>query len=520
MRGADRISPAAAVLWLIVVTGLLRLLVAWGDGLCFGESYYFACALHPSLSYHDHPPLSILLGSLSLLLSGEVGRLVLRWPFIVLFAGTTWLMFLLGRRLFGPWPGFYAALLLNLAPVFSLSVGIFLQPEGPLMFFSLACIWCLTHLLLGPPPRRPLTWWAAAGAMLGLAMLSKYAAVLLVTGAGLYVLTHREQRRWLVHPGPYLALAIALLMFSPVLVWNARHEWISFVFQSTRGVQTYSGIRLDWLLFNIAGQALMLLPWLWAALVAELFTSFGRRQPQPERQFIAWLAVTPILLFTGVAAYASVSQRHFHWPMPGYLLLFLPLGDTLYRGLARGSAAYRWSLRATAAISLVAMTVLTTHAATGWLKDLPGLAAHVQGAENPNDPDDPTFECIDYTGLERALAGRGLLDRKDIFVFTDTWYQAGKVTYALKGRLPVLAFTRGGNPRAFAFFDRSERWIGKDGILVTTRTLAEATDRYGRYFVRMTPLGEFGIGRGGRVEGALNLYRGETLTTPYPQPYG
>lgn len=518
--GPGRISPRAAVIWLIVVSGLLRLVVAWGDGLCFGESYYFSCALHPSLSYHDHPPLSILLGTLSLLLSGEVGRLVLRWPFIALFAGTTWLMFLLGRRLFGPWPGFYAALLLNLAPVFSLSVGIFLQPEGPLMFFSLACVWCLTHLLVGPPPRRPLAWWAAAGAMLGLAMLSKYAAVLLVAGAGLYVLTHREQRRWLAHPGPYLALAIALLLFTPVLVWNAQHQWISFIFQSTRGVQTYNGIRLDWLLFNIAGQSLTLLPWLWAALVVELITSFGRRAPQPERRFIAWLAVTPILLFTGVAAYASISQRHFHWPTPGYLLLFLPLGDTLYRGLTRGSAAYRWSLRATVVVSLVAMAVLTTHTATGWLKDLPGLAKPLQGTENPNDPNDPTFECVDFTGLERAFAERGLLDRKDIFVFTDWWFLAGKVDYALKGKLPVLAFTRGGNPRAFAFFDRSERWLGKDGIFVTTKTMAEVTDRYGRYFVRISPLGQVDVGRAGRSEATLNLYRGETLTTPYPQPYG
>lgn len=515
-----RISPRTAVIWLIVVSGLLRLFVAWGDGLCFGESYYFSCARHPSLSYHDHPPLSLLVGTLSLLLSGEVGRLVLRWPFIAMFAGTTWLMFVLGRRLFGAWAGFYAALLLNLAPVFSLSVGIFLQPEGPLMFFSLACVWCLTHLLLGPPPRRPLAWWTAAGAMLGFAMLSKYAGALLVAGAGLYVLTDRDQRRWLAHPGPYLSLGVAFVMFSPVLVWNAQHEWVSFIFQSTRGVQTYRGIRLDWLLVNIAGQSLALLPWLWAALVVELVTSFGRRPPQPERRFIAWLAVTPILLFTGVAAYASVSQRHFHWTTPGYLPLFLPLGDTLYRGLARGSAGYRWSLRATAVVSLVAMAVLTTHTATGWLKDVPGLAHALPAVEEPTDPTDPTFECVDFTSLERALAERGLLDRKDIFVVTDWWFLAGKVDYALKGKLPVLAFTRGGAARAFAFFDRSERWLGKDGIFVTTKTLDEMRDRYGRYFVRISPLGEIDIGRAGRKEATLNLYRCETLTTPYPEPYG
>ena len=169
----------------------------------------------------DHPPLSMLLGRLGLELAGEPGRLALRVPFTALFAGTTWLFFLLGERLFGAWAGFWAALLLNLSPIFTLSVGLFFQPEGPLMFFWVACAWCLAHVLLGAPARRALGWWAAAGAMLGLGMLSKYAAVLLVAGAGLYVLTRREQRHWLRHPGPYLALAIALVIFSPVVVWSA-----------------------------------------------------------------------------------------------------------------------------------------------------------------------------------------------------------------------------------------------------------------------------------------------------------
>src|SRR5262249_12666482 len=170
-----RVSPEHAVLLLIAASGLARLVVGWGNGLCFGESYYFACAMHPSLSYFDHPPLSMLLGTVNVLATGEVGRLVLRGPYIALFAGTTWLPFVLGRRLFGAWAGFYAAFLLNLAPIFTLSVAVYFQPEGPLMFFSLACVWCLSHLLVGPPPRRPLAWWAAAGATLGLAMLSKYA---------------------------------------------------------------------------------------------------------------------------------------------------------------------------------------------------------------------------------------------------------------------------------------------------------------------------------------------------------
>jgi hypothetical protein len=469
--------------------------------------------MHPSLSYFDHPPLSMLLGTASVWATGAVSRLVLRWPFIALFAGTTWLTFLLGRRLFGPWAGACAALLLNLAPIFSLSVAIYFQPEGPLMFFSLACVWCLAHLLIGSPPRRALAWWAAAGLTLGLAMLSKYAAVLLVLGAGLHLLTRRDQRHWLREPGPYVALAIAALLFTPVLVWNAHHGWISFVFQSTRGIDDYTGIRPDWLLRNVAGQSLALLPWLWAGLVLELISGFARRPADPARRFIAWLAAPPIVVFTAAAAYSSASLHHFHWPTPGYLLLLLPLGDRLARGLRSGHAPYRWGLGVTAVVSVLAVAVVTTHIGTGWLKDLPGLAKPLEGIE------DPTFECVDFTGLYGAFAERGLLDRTDLFVFSDWWFRAGKVDYALRGRLPVLAFTRA-DPRGFAFFDRSERWLGKDGILVTTKSLPEAAGTFGRYFERISPLGAVDVGRPGRSEFTLYLYRCEKLVAPYPQPYG
>jgi 4-amino-4-deoxy-L-arabinose transferase-like glycosyltransferase len=506
------VSAEAAVLWLIVASGILRIAAAWWAGLCYGESYYFSCARHPSPGYFDQPPLSILLATWSMHLTGSLARLTLRWPFIVLFAGTTWLFFLLGRRLFGAWPAFHGALLLNLAPVFSLSVGIFLQPDGPLMFFWVLCLWCLVHVLLEPVSPRPLLWWVGAGAALGLGLLSKYTAVLLVGGAGLYVLTNRAQRRWLAHPGPYLALAIAALLFSPVLVWNAHHHWISFMWQGTRGLDELQGLRLDWMLRNVGGQSLELLPWVWLALVVELGRSLGRRSTA-KRRLVAWVAVLPIVLFTAVAAYALTGQRHFHWGMPGYLLLFLPLGDTVYRGLRAGRGILRWGLIATVAVSLLVMTVATSHVATGWLKDVPGIASALAGDK------DPTLECIDFTALDRAFADRGLSGRHDVFAFSDWWYRAGKVDYGLRGQVPVLALSRT-DPRSFALFEPQGPWLGKDGILVTTKeTVQEVTGHYGQYFARIESLGEVEVGRHGRNEVTLYLYRGENFLRPYPIPY-
>ena len=209
--------------------------------------------------------------------------------------------------------------------------------------------------------------------MLGLGLLSKYTAVLLVAGAGLYVLTRRDQWRWLATPGPYVALGIAALLFTPVLLWNARHHWVSFAWQSTRGLDELQGLRLDWMMRNIAGQALFLLPWVWLLLVVELVRSF--RAGTPARRFIACLAVVPIVLFTAVTTYAATGQRHFHWGMPGYLLLFLPLGETVHRGHRAGPRFYRWGLGVTAALSLLVMTVATGHVAAGWLQSGPAWLA-------------------------------------------------------------------------------------------------------------------------------------------------
>ena len=89
------------------------------------------------------------------------------------------------------------------------------------------------------------------------------------------------------------------------------------------------------------------------------WSSGGRsaRGARPERRFIGCLAVVAIVLFTAVSAYAATAQRHFHWGMPGYLLLFVPLGATVHEAIAQGRRFYRWGLGATVVVSLLFMTV-------------------------------------------------------------------------------------------------------------------------------------------------------------------
>lgn len=117
-----RRTPENWTLLLIIGGTLIRLGAGWQIGLGYGESYYFSGVIRPALSYFDHPPLTFWLGWLSIKLFG-IGPLALRLPFILMFAGTTWLTFACAKRLFNPRAGFWAALLLNLSAVFTRPTG-------------------------------------------------------------------------------------------------------------------------------------------------------------------------------------------------------------------------------------------------------------------------------------------------------------------------------------------------------------------------------------------------------------
>lgn len=510
-----RVSPAAATTWLIAVTGVLRIAAGLSVGLGIGEAYYFGAARHLSLSYFDQPPAAAFLAGMSLRLAGAVNGLVLRAPFILLFAGTTWLMFLVGRRLFGPWQGFWGAVLLNLAPVFALSTGIFLQPEGPLMLFWLATLYCLAPLLVGTTVvRHPHRQWIAAGAMLGFALLSKYSALFLALGAGLYLMGQRDRRHWLLQPGPYLAVGAALLCFTPVLLWNANHAWISFLWQGSRGAN-YHGVHFDWLVHNVSGQAIELLPWLWLPLVCEPFRAIrGPVGDRSARRLLVCIGVPPIVAFTAVSVYAPIGD-HFHWGTPGYLTLLIGLGATVHHWLGRSGTVAKLALATVAAASVGFMLAVNVQAVTGRFTSGYGAVSRWLAAGN-----DATIELIDYQELGPAFRGWGLLDRKDAFVFSDRWYVGGKVDYALKGRLPFLLFNSA-DPREYAFFESPGRWVGKEGILVSKRDdREEIRHDFGTYCSSIEPIGSVPIRRREQVELTLYVYRCASLLRAYPSPYG
>jgi 4-amino-4-deoxy-L-arabinose transferase-like glycosyltransferase len=502
-------SPLGIVLWTIGLGTSVRLLcAATAIDLSYGEAYYVATARHFALSYFDHPPLSFWIVAATMKLTGSDALFVLRAPFILIFAATTWLMYRVGASLFGEWEGALSALLLNISPLFAISIGAWVEPDGPLIFCILASTFCVMRLAQASKPRAELLLWVQAGLWLGLAMLAKYYAVLLPIGIALFALTSREHRQWFRKPGPYIACAIALAVFSPVLLWNFQNGWISFGFQFERAVD-FSGIGIKRLFTDILGQAAFIGPWIWVPMLLACGRAIKDGKANLATWFVLCVASVPIVLFTAISLWAP-TEGHYHWQAPGYLILFPLLSSLVVEKLEAGHApTLRWLSLSIAAL-LVIIGVIGTEAATGWTHTL---------LKNSLRPErDFTLSGLEWKELRTAIAERHLLDQRRLFVVTAHRVEVGKVDLEIGKYLPVVCLCP--DPRNIAFGWNLGNFLAWDALIIGTDVhIPNVLQAYGSYFRSIEPLDNVEIHRGGRVMLTLRVYYAKHYLGSYPLPF-
>ena len=457
-----------ATLLVVLIALCLRLILAGGSGLGIDESYMVAATRHFAASYFDHPLASWWLELASRQLFGAAAPLVVRLPFVVLSGVSSWLLYLITRRLYGARAGFWAVVAYSIAPVFSLAFGSWVLPDGPLDTMLLACLYALIRAL-GLPEQKPAPlWWLVAGLFAGLAMLSKYSAALVLVGAALAVVLDPVGRKELLRPWPWLAVLLALALFSPVLVWNAQHHWASFNYQGGRA----TGLRLRPLmaLSVWGGEALYVLPWLWLPMIWLLGRAFGAGPRARNSWLLAWASIIPILLFALVGLW---SRTHilFHWAAPGYLMLFPLLAEWATRRSRRlvGSvAAVSGALLGFAALLIVALVQSGLP---------PALASSFKPGKSP------MLQAVDWTSIGKSMPPG--IDA----VAAQRWFDAGKIGYALLRDgidTPVTVF--GPEPHQFAFTTPPESLIGKTILIIAMPgSTSETWSRFAPDFASFKP---------------------------------
>jgi hypothetical protein len=501
-------TPRRALWGLIVVSGVLRLIWAASLGPGNDEAYHYLFLVHPDWSYFDHPPMLAVVEALGVAAAGGVVTpLSLRTGFVLLFAGSTWLMARLTSRLYGERAGMFAAFGLNVTAYYTAAAGVFALPDGPLLFFWLLTLDRLAVAIAADG--RSVRPWLGVGLAWGGAMLSKYHAVFLPAGVLLYMMIEPPARAWLRRPGPYLAAAVGLAAFSPVLVWNAAHGWASFAFQGGRAIG--SGLRLDTLLAAVVLPALYLFPWVWTRLVREGLGR-GRRLFDPATtsadRFLLAQSIPPLAAFLAVACTRPILP---HWTLVGFLPLFPMLGQSWAAASGADPRRFRTRAAVLAAFPVLVAVAAVAEGRTGFLqKGRPGGLGLLSASL------DPTAGTFGWDQVADELKRRGLLDRPDTFLFTGNWFHSGQVAFATRGsKTPVLCY-HAADARSFAFWSRPEEWVGRDGVLVTVDSNAVEPAAFERWFTRIESLGEFPVLRAGVPVRIIRLYRCVRQTLAFP----
>ncbi len=523
---------------IILLTGfLVRLVISIWLHPGFDEAYYYLYTLHPDWSYFDHPPLVAITTSIGIWLTGEVSQFTIRIGTLLLYTGSLIFLYLAALQLYSRQIAINTLAIASAIPIFQIAFGILNIPDTPLLFFWAMSLWLAAQEFFARHVYIPSYRLTLLCLIVGLACLGKYHGFVLGLGLFGFCLFSRDYRRALTSKWFLIGIPIFLVTISPVLYWNVIHEWVSFKFQSQRAIPD-DDYHFDRVLLTLSIEMLYLFPifgfpLLWATIrtTIQQARNFNWRQyingtniknewDAEKRSLILWLSLPLILGLTIVSGYQQILPA---WKMPGYWSATILLAERIdiSRRYWSNRVLYRWFFGSIGVVLLL-YSIALSHIGFGTFQT-PSKSA-ILGLM-PLEIDTST-QMIDIQQLRQGFTSNSQLNtalQTADFVFTNRYYLGGQIGMAIEPifHKPITCFDK--DPRGFAFWSKSQQWVGKNSIYLGTKTFdvdLDAKKRYPPYFKSLTKLGEIPIRRGGEVVETFSVYQAQQMLKPYPRPYG
>jgi hypothetical protein len=477
---------------LLIVVCALHFVLGASLGLSVDEAHYALYATHLALSYFDHPP---LVGWVQWpLVALDAPTAVLRLVPELLWLGTALLVHRVAQRLQGSTAaprgslaagrlqaGDWAVLALCLSPLLHV-LGIGLLPDTLLMFFTALLMLQTLRLMDATTAQQPLPW-LALGVVLGLAGLSKYTAILPAVAVAACLLRAHGLRllanRWL-----WLAVLVALMLVSPVAVWNQQNGWISLAYQAQHGAgggwQAVHELRF--LLVQVLAFGPLLCWGLWGVWRT------GRFANTPHA---VWGGLFFAVPFAVLAVLAGGGTSLPHWTAPAWVVL------APFAGVALVQVQRRWAVRGVVALQVLACGALLGLMASGGVP----LVASPEGRGNSAQPSNP---FADLHGWEQAGAqARSLAAQHGLSsVSVQNWTLASRLGWYAR-HLPVQVLDNR--------VDQFDLWAaelpaGANTLLVDWSQLAYQLPVGAQGFARCEPLGTHAVQRLGATLAHFRFY--------------
>jgi membrane-associated phospholipid phosphatase len=408
-------------------------------GLSPDEAHYWEWSRRLDLSFYSKGPLIayLIAAGTSIFGSNEFGVRVLAMALSVL---SSLVLYALGRDLYDEKVGALAAMLFQAVPLFN-TYGVLMTIDAPFVFF-----WLLSLLLFyRAATRGSLSYWALLGVSVGMGLLAKYTMALFYPCAALFLLASAGRRKALLSPGPYAALVLSLALFSPVIIWNAGHGWVSVKHTAfshlnvDEGLMVSAGSVLNFLGGQLGVVGPLLLPLMLYALL--------KRQRTERWSFLFWFSVPVLLLFLAKSLQGKVQAN---WAMSGYLTGLVAFSAVYLAGFASAG----WARKALVAAA-VAMSVFIS--AVAHFPSLVGLSPGL----------DPSTRLKGWKPLAAEVGAlQAGLDGPS-FIFSDSYQVSSELAFYVRGHPVTYCVNLGRRMNQYDLWPGPGRLIGYDAIFVT-----------------------------------------------------
>lgn len=312
------------------------------------EAQYWLWSRTLDFGYYSKPPMVAWLIWASTAIGGDAEPWV-RLSAPLIHGLTALCVHGIGRRLYGPSTGFTAAALYLLMPAVQLS-SLVVATDAPMLLFLALSLLAYVELPGADGRRRGLLA-LGLGAALGLAFLSKYAAIYGVIGIVLHLAISRQARAAWTWQAALLSLGAALAVVTPNLIWNARHSFATVQHTAANANwQSRSLFNFGELTDFIGSQFGVFGPIPFAVLIGGAVVLAVRRRLQtPDLLLLCFSA--PALLIVTIQAF--VSRANANWAAAGYVAAVILVAAWLLRWRAKW-----WLIAALALQGVVAAVFL------------------------------------------------------------------------------------------------------------------------------------------------------------------
>ncbi len=467
---SERVRGPYVLVAVILLAAALRL---WGAAclpLSGDEAYHWEWSRHLAGAYYDHPGMTAWLIALSERVWPGGGELAVRLPAMGCLLLTTALACGLARdmarsRALAPsaveQAGLIGAALVFFVPL-PAALSVYMSTDPPLMPCWLGAAWALFAAIERGRTRS----WLLCGVCIGLAASTKLISLQLLGAIFAFLVMTRAGREWLRRPQPWLALAVALIAASPMLIWNAAHDWMTFRFNFDIRQRDQALSAWHPLVF-VAGQAATLTPGFLALALGACFARSARARPAMAA--VLACAVLPLAFFVLVSFRRKIGV---HWPAAPWLVSFVLLSVSLAAREPWTQRSWaRWAWRSSWGLTIVVLLIVQAFMS---------IVDHVARLDLVAGQPRAVLRNLygwPEVGQAAAAAADALRARPDcagVFFISNQYGTAAALSFYTPDRPSVHLWSAVRNHgRNYGYWDDWSALRGLDAVYVVKRPLAE-----------------------------------------------